>query len=107
MLATKQTWNKAITDPHLIPLGQYLAWTERTAGWGWEDSDHLEKTFLEEPWLNWVQVVLVVDPDGATKPFALLTGSKSRPHNKCHFFNITGKESEVMTFLAPLMFMNY
>ena len=82
-------------DPHLIPLGQCLAWMERGAGWGWEDGDHLEKVFLEEPWLNWLQVVFVVNPEGASKPFALLASSEGQDHARCPVNNLSGEDLEV------------
>ena len=95
IMETLRTWSKAINDPHLIPLGYFLVWVEEQAGWGWGDADHLEKTFMRDPWLNWVQVVLVVNPEGFTKPFALLCGNPKQPHFKCPFFNVTGGDLKV------------
>ena len=57
-------------DPHLMRLGQFLVWVERDAGWTLDDMEYLEDQFQEEPWLNWVQVILA---DGADIPFVLLT----------------------------------
>ena len=84
-------------DPHLIPLGYYLVWVEQQAGWEWEDADHLEKLFLEEPWLNQVQVVLAVNPEGLTKPFALLCNTHGQPHTKCPFYNVDGENPKVLS----------
>ena len=62
-------------DPHLMRLGQYLAWVERDAGWTSDDMEYLEDQFQEEPWMNWVQVVLADGSQCANMPFVLLTNS--------------------------------
>merc|ERR1711981_244331 len=70
-------------DPHLMRLGQYLAWVERDAGWTWEDMEYLEDKFQKEPWMNWPQVVFAKDPQKAATPFVLLANGNmnaQRPH---------------------------
>ena len=83
-------------DPHLMRLGQYLAWVERDAGWTWEDMDYLEDQFQKEPWMNWPQVVFTKDPQNAATPFVLLANGDTnaqRPHiNK---INLSGQKEQV------------
>ena len=83
-------WDEAIEDPHLKPLGEFLAEQER--GWdGKKDFDHLEQKFLEEPWLNWVKVVMVVDPKNSPRPFVLLSNIKGPSHSRCAFHALTSE----------------
>ena len=41
-----------VVDPHLMRLGQNLAWVERDAGWTRDDMEYLEDQFQEEPWMS-------------------------------------------------------
>ena len=83
-------WDEAITDPHLKPLGEFLA--EQEKGWdGKEDFDHLEQKFLEEPWLDWVKVVMVADPHNSPRPFVLMSLVKGQPHTRCSFHKLTSE----------------
>ena len=82
----------ASEDPHLMRLGQYLAWVDRHAGWTLDDIEYLEDQFQEEPWMNWVQVVLADGPENADTPFVLLANSDNnnqRSHANCPINNKT------------------
>ena len=68
-------------DPHLKRLGEYLAGLE--VGWGPEDFDWLEQNFLEEPWLNWIKIVMVADSENAPKPFVLVSNTRGQAHINC------------------------
>ena len=92
-MARHSAWAKATKDPHLMRLGDFLVQKERDSGWGWEDSEHLEETFLAEPWMNWVQVVLAVNPELRTKPFVVLSDCKDKVnHTECSFYNIGNEQ---------------
>ena len=86
-------WDEAIGDPHLKPLGEFLAKQEK--GWdGKEHFDYLEQRFLEEPWSD-VKVVMVADPQNSPRPFVEMSLIKGQPHTKCSFYKLTseiGKE---------------
>ena len=47
-----KSWSMSSRDPHLMRLGQYLAWVERDAGWTSDDMEYLEDQFQEEPWMS-------------------------------------------------------
>ena len=73
------------------PLGEFLA--EQEKGWdGKEDFDHLEQKFMDEPWLNWVKVVMVANPQNSARPFVLMNLIKGLPHTS-RFFDIPTSES--------------
>ena len=97
-------WDEAIGDRHLKRLGKFLA--EQEKGWeGKEDFDHLEQKFLEEPWLNWVKVVMVADPQNSPRPFVLMSLIKEQPHMRCSFYKLTsesGKEVVRLVFKQTL-----
>ena len=99
-MARHSAWEKAMKDPHLMRLGDFLVHKESDAGWGWEDSEHLEEAFLAEPWMNWVQVVLAVNPEMKTKPFVVLSSCKDKVnHTECPFNNINENELRVFESL--------
>ena len=81
-------------DPHLMRLGQYLAWVERDAGWTWEDMEYLETQFQEEPWMNWPQVVFAKDQQNAVKPFVLLANGDTSAQ-QTHINKIIRSDQEV------------
>ena len=84
-------------------LGQYLAWVERDAGWTSDDMEYLEAQFQVEPWMNWVQVVLAVNPEMRTKPFVVLSSCKDKVnHTECPFYNINGNELQVFELFFTL-----
>ena len=94
------TWDKAMKDPHLMRLGDFLLHVERNAGWEWEDSDLLEELFRAEPWMNWFQVVLAVNPEMKTKAFVVMSSTRDQAsHIECPFFNITGKGVEIFNLM--------
>ena len=73
-------------------LGHYLAWVDRHAGWTLDDIEYLEDQFQEEPWMNWVQVVLADGQENADTPFVLLANSDNnnqRSHANCPINNKT------------------
>ena len=79
-------------DPHLMRLGHYLAWVDRHAGWTLDDIEYLEDQFQEEPWMNWVQVVMADGPEKSDAPFVLLANSDTnnqRSHANCPINNKT------------------
>ena len=80
-------------DPHLMRLGQYLAWVERDAGWTCEDMEYLEDQFQEEPWMNWPQVVFAKDQQNAATPFVLLANGGTKAHQP-HINKIIPSEQE-------------
>ena len=92
-MARHSAWAKAMKDPHLMRLGDFLVQMESHAGWGWEDSEHLEEEFCAEPWMNWAQVVFAVNQEMRTKPFVVLSNFKDKVnHTECPFYNIIGND---------------
>ena len=83
-------------DPHLMRLGQYLAWVERDAGWTCEDMEYLEDQFQEEPWMNWPQVVFTTGHQNAAIPFILLSNGDTRDQRpSINKIILSGQEEQV------------
>ena len=83
-------------DPHLMRLGQYLAWVERDAGWTCEDMEYLEDQFQEEPWMNWPQVVFTTGHQNAAIPFILLANGDTRDQRpSTNKIILSGQEEQV------------
>ena len=93
MMASSGVWKIAIEDPHLKRLGEYLASLE--TGWDWKDFDWLECKFMEEPWLNWVKIVMVKNPANVAKPFVVLSNTKGQPHLNCLLHEALCEEDKV------------
>ena len=109
-MPSETTWAKAMRDPHLMRLGDFLLHTEKNAGWELGDSDLLEERFQEQPWMNWFKVVFAVNPEMKTKPFIVMSSTRDlADHIECPFFNITGEGVEVFnfTFLTHLNFSTF
>ena len=99
-MPSETTWAKAMKDPHLMRLGDFLLHTEKNAGWELGDSDLLEERFQEQPWMNWFNLVFAVNPEMKTKPFVVMSSTRDQAdHKECPFFNITGEEVEVFNFM--------
>ena len=100
------TWAKAMKDPHLMRLGDYLLHVERNAGWEFGDSDILEERFQEEPWMNWVQVVLAESPQNGDLPFVLLANGDNkgqRSHAHCPLSNPTASRYQEKVCTARIL----
>ena len=107
LMAKETAWDKAMKDPHLMQLGDFLVQIDKHAGWDWADSYHLEEQFCKEPWMNWLKVVLVVNPEMRTKPFVVMSSTRDQAsHIECPFFNITGKEVEIFNLMKKAQSQN-
>jgi hypothetical protein len=84
MLSTEDIWAMALQDPHFMRLGRFLAQHENQPG----KEDALEQSFKEEPWLNWIKLIHVVDPQMCLKPFVILWDNKAPPHTNCAFYKM-------------------
>ena len=100
-----KSWSMSSRDPHLMRLGQYLAWVERDAGWTSDDMEYLEDQFQEEPWINWVQVVLAESPQYGDLPFVLLAGDNKdqRSHAHCAISNPTASRYQEKVCTARIL----
>ena len=79
----ENVWNMALKDPHLMRLGDFLVQKD-----GREDMGklELEEAYLRDPWMNWLTIVKVVDPEYQAKPFVKILNNQAQDHSCCPFF---------------------
>ena len=92
MASVDALWQLAINDPHLMRLGQFLAWISRREGC----EEQLESSFMEEPWLSWLKMEQVVEPGFGKRPFVIISGNQSGSHSACPFFALNQKQVTIV-----------
>ena len=88
MASVDALWQLAINDPHLMRLGQFLAWTSGREGC----EEQLESSFMEEPWLSWLKIEQVVEPGFGKRPFVIISGNQLGSHSACPLFALKQKQ---------------
>ena len=87
MVSVDALWQLAITDPHLMRLGEFLA---RQSGREGVD-EQLESSFLEERWLSWIKLEMVEEPGFGKRPFVIIC-NKLGSHAACPFSALKQKQ---------------
>ena len=98
MASVDALWQLAINDPHLLRLGEFLA---RQSGREGCDKQ-LETSFMEESWLSWVKLVMVVEPGFGKRPFVVISGNKLGSHSACPFFAMKQEQVSIEVFWIQL-----
>ena len=92
MASVDARWQLAINDPHLMRLGHFLARTSGREGC----EEQLELNFMEESWLSWLKIELVVEPGFGKRPFVIISGNQFGLHSACPFFALKQEQVTIV-----------